>query len=150
MVLFVPILSPQTLQKWGFQQARGKSQNGTFATKSAILGFPSKGGFTMCDTQKLCFAENTIFIVFSAKHSFADMKECNLKKKLNKTLPKIGGCLPKCKKVFFVVCFLFFGGFVFVACVFVLLFCKKDKKAIFLQFWRFFVYFVPQKPVFKC
>ena len=63
----------------------------------------SKGGFTICDTQKLCSAENTIFIVFSAKHSFAKMKECELKKT---EIYKIGGCLPACKKVFF---FVFLG-----------------------------------------
>ena len=38
-------------------------------------------GFTICDTYKLCSAENTIFIVFSAQHSSADMRECNLIKK---------------------------------------------------------------------
>ena len=41
----------------------------------------SKGGFTICDTQELCSADNTIFIVFSAKHSFAEIKECKLKNK---------------------------------------------------------------------
>ena len=53
--------------------------------KMVLLLFPFKvtkhyknRGFTrkaICDTQKLCSAENTIFIVLSAKHSFADMKE---------------------------------------------------------------------------
>ena len=60
----------------------GKTQNGTFGFQSAFLGFPSKGGSTICDTQKLCSAEKHNFIV-SAKHSFADMKECNLKKTTN-------------------------------------------------------------------
>ena len=82
MSLFlVPIKSHQTLQKSGFQRTQGKTQNGTFGCKSAILGFPSKRGFTICDAWKLCFAENTIFIVFSAKHSFVDLKECTLIKK---------------------------------------------------------------------
>ena len=34
-----------------------------------------KGGFTNCGFEKLCFfSENTIFIVFSAKHSFSKAK----------------------------------------------------------------------------
>ena len=65
----------------------------------------SKRFFTICDTQKLCSAENTISIVFSAIHSFADIKECKLKK--NRKLPNIGGCLPTCRKVLFVLHFAF-------------------------------------------
>ena len=63
----------------------------------------SKRDFAICDTQKLCSAENTMFIVFSAKHSFAENKECNLNK--NRNFPKIGGCLPTCEKVFLCVSF---------------------------------------------
>ena len=33
-----------------------------------------KVGFTNCVFEKLCFSENTIFIVFSAKHSFSKQK----------------------------------------------------------------------------
>ena len=33
-----------------------------------------KVGFTNCVFEKLCFPENTIFIVFSAKHSFSKTK----------------------------------------------------------------------------
>ena len=33
-----------------------------------------KVGFTNCVFEKLCFTENTIFIVFSAKHSFSKAK----------------------------------------------------------------------------
>ena len=33
-----------------------------------------KVGFTNCVFEKLCFPENTIFIVFSAKHSFQKPK----------------------------------------------------------------------------
>ena len=78
--------------------------------KSAILGFPSKRGFTICGTQKLCSAENIIFIVFSAKHSFVDMKECNLRKT---EFTKNRGCLPNCKKFFFGYVFLLLGGLFF-------------------------------------
>ena len=99
----------------------------------------SKGGFTICGTQKLCSAEN----------SFADMKECNLKK--NKTLP-IRGCLPKCKKVFFgpFLCFLVVCFF----CVFVLLFCKRAQKGYLPAMLEFFicllfVFCSPGRPVIK-
>ena len=63
----------------------------------------SKGGFTICHTHKLCSAENTILIVFSAKRIFAEMKECKLTN--NRHLAKFGGCLSTCKKVLFFVCF---------------------------------------------
>ena len=94
----------------GFQQAQGKIQNGTSCLRSAIL----------------VLAENTIFVVFSATHSFADMKECNFKKNA-KIYQKHGGCLPECKEVFFCMFFWVFGGRVsfflcFCACV-----CKQKK-----------------------
>ena len=42
-----------------------------------------KVGFTNCVFEKLCFPENTIFIVFSAKHSFSKTKTvCGKKQKI--------------------------------------------------------------------
>ena len=69
--------------------------------KSAILGRGlERFFFAIWDAQKVCSAENTIFIVFSAKHSFAEIKECNLKnRKLQQK--ENGVCLPTCKKVLF-------------------------------------------------
>ena len=94
-------------------------------------------------------AENTMVIVFSAKHSFADMKGCNLKK--NKNLAKTRGCLPNCKKVFFGVCFLggVFGGFVFFS-VF-LCFCKKAQKGYLPAILDLVSVLVcsPKRPLFK-
>ena len=49
-----------------------------------------KVGFTNCVFEKLCFPENTIFIVFSAKHSFWKTKTVCWKKTEN--LWKIVGC----------------------------------------------------------
>ena len=44
-----------------------------------------KVGFTNCVFEKLCFPENTIFIVFSAKHSFSKTKTvCGKKQKIMK------------------------------------------------------------------
>ena len=79
MVLFCDHTTSQNTTKIWLQQAQGKTQNGTFGFKSAILGRGLKRGFAICDTQELCSAENTIFIVFSAKHSFAEVNERNLK-----------------------------------------------------------------------
>ena len=121
---FVSIQNHQTLQKQGLRQAQGKIQNGTLDSKVPFWEGASKGGFTICDTQKLCSAENTIFIVFSAKYSFAETEECMLTK--NRILPKWGLFANMPKGVFL---FFFLGGggvgaFVFYfLCVFVLLFC---------------------------
>ena len=49
-----------------------------------------KVGFTNCVFEKLCFAENTICIVFSAKHSFSKTKTVCWQKTEN--LWKIVGC----------------------------------------------------------
>ena len=92
---------------------------------------------------KAVSAENTVFIVFSAKHSFAEIKECNLKKKTN--LPKIGGCLPTCKKVFFCLCFCCLVVLFFFACIIFFDLEKKKPNVLFL----FFSFFVPKRLVFK-
>ena len=112
-------------------------------------GFPSKRGFTICDTQKLCSSENTIFIVFSLKHSFVDMKECNLK---SKNLPKIGVVCQNAKSFFLGLCFFAFWWFCFfVACAFVLVFCKNGPKRLFSCNFRGFCLFCsPERPVLKC
>ena len=49
-------------QKWHFFFAKG------------VFDMGEKAGFTNCVFEKLCFSENTIFIVFSAKHSFSKTK----------------------------------------------------------------------------
>ena len=92
----VTVQNYQTLQKSRFQQAQGKTQNGTFGCKSVILGRGLERGFYYLWYTKavLCWKHN--FIVLSAKHSFA---ECKLK---NRNLQKPGGCLPTCTKAFFV------------------------------------------------
>ena len=61
------------------------------------------------------------------------------------------GCLPKCKKVFF--WYVFFGFLVvlfFVACVLVLVFCKKGPKRLFSCNFRVFLSILfPQKACLK-
>ena len=59
-------------QKWHF-----------FLKKKVFFDMVEKVGFTNCVFEKaVFFSENTIFIVFSAKHSFSKTKKkCMLKKK---------------------------------------------------------------------
>ena len=79
----------------------------------------------------------------SAKDSFAEIKECNLKNK--RSLPKIGGVCQNAKRcslfVFFVVWWCCFS-----LCVLFSLFGTKNQNGYFLQFESFFV---PKRPVFK-
>ena len=43
--------------------------------ENGVLDMGEKVGFTNCVFEKLCFfSQNTIFIVFSAKHSFSKTK----------------------------------------------------------------------------
>ena len=60
----------------------GKPKMALLVAKVPFLGRGLERGFTICDTQKLCSIENTIFIVFSAKDSFAETKECKLEKQI--------------------------------------------------------------------
>ena len=58
----------------GFSGNWKKSKNDTFFWKKVCFDIVEKVGFTNCVFEKLCFPENTIFIVFSAKHSFSKTK----------------------------------------------------------------------------
>ena len=54
-----------------------------FFGKRCFFDMGEKVGFTNCVFEKLCFSENTIFIVFSAKHSFSKTKTvCRKKQKI--------------------------------------------------------------------
>ena len=81
-----------------------------------------------------------------AKHSFADMKECNLKK--TTIYQKWGVVCQNAKRCFIWPVFLFFF---FYLCVFVLLFCTKGLKGYFLAILDlfFFLFCSPKMPVFK-
>ena len=64
----------------------------------------AKVGFTNCVFEKLCFPENTIFIVFSAKHSFQKQK---LYVEKNRKFMKNSGLFLNMEKwCFFGVCLL--------------------------------------------
>ena len=84
--------------------------------------------------------------MFTAKHSFADTKECNLKS--TKIYRKLGVVRQNAKRCFWYVFFLV------VVCVFslcfALLFCKKAQKGYFPAILEvFFLFCSPNRPVFK-
>ena len=64
-------------------------------------------GFTNCVFEKLCLSENTIFLVFSAKHSSCNKNSCMLKKTEN-FMKNSGLFLSMAKRCFL---FAFFPGF---------------------------------------
>ena len=72
-----------------------------------------KVGFTNCVFEKLCFTENTIVIVLSAKHSFSKAKTICWKNR--KFIWKIVGCFWTWQNGVFWVCF-FWGSNVIVVC----------------------------------
>ena len=59
--------------------------------------------------------------------------------------------MPTCKKVVFCLFFLLFvcRGFVFCLCVFIFWFGKRQKGFFSCNFRVFFLFYVPQRPVFK-
>ena len=85
------------------------------------MGKGLERGFTICDTQKLCPAENTHFIVFSAKHSFKKKKR-KLKRKQKFTKNRGLFANMKTGVFLFVFCYLV------VLCVFVLSCLEKAQK----------------------
>ena len=118
--------------KWSCFCAHSKSPNTTKIGASAGTGEnpkwhfwfqkchfgkgPRKGALLSVIPKSCALLKARNFVVFSGKHRFAEIKECNLKNKNN--LPKIRGCFASMQKgVFFCLCFLLFGGFVFSLCV---------------------------------
>ena len=93
----------KTMQS-GFQRKlqKKKSKNDTFFWKRVFFDMVEKVGFTNCVFEKLCFPENTIFIVFSAKHSFSKTKTVCWK---TVNLWKIVGCFWTWQNGVFWVCF---------------------------------------------
>ena len=98
----------------GFSRHRGKPKMAFLVSKMPFWKGASRGGLLSL-IHKSCALLKTLFLMcFQKKHSLAEIKRSKLKKH---KFTKIGGCLPTCKKVFFVlfVCLLF-GGFVFSWC----------------------------------
>ena len=77
------------------------------------------------------------------------MKECNLNE--NKNLPKIEVVCQNAKRSFFGIFFCFLVVLFFVACVLVLVFCKKGPKGYFPAILEVFCLFCSHKrPVLRC
>ena len=128
---FVTILNHQTLQKTGVSAGTRKNPEWHFWLQKCHFGKgPRKGFFTICDTQKLCSAENTIFIVFSANTALQKEKCASWKEKFTENL----GLFANMPKVFF-WSFLLFGGSLLLCSLFLFLISgKSPKQALFLQF----------------
>ena len=104
--------------------------------EKGVFDMGEKVGFTNCVFEKLCFPENTIFIVFSAKHSISKTKTVCWKKTEN--LWQIVGCFWTWQMVSFG--FGFFWGFnIKKVCFWCVWHCFKSvKNACFAQFWGLF------------
>ena len=147
MVLIVTTQNHQTLQNGDFGRHRGEDPIWHFWFQRCHFGKgPRKRVFTICDTHKLCSAENTILVLF--QQSFAEISECQSKN--NRNLPKIGGLFANMHKgvlfyVFF-VCLLVLWFFVLF--VFVLLGGKKPKKGYFPASFEGFPLLFPKRLLF--
>ena len=107
----------------------------TLFLEKGVFDMGEKVGFTNCVFEKLCFPENAIFIVFSAKHSFSKTKTVCWKKTEN--LWKIVGCFWTWQMVSFGFGFfevLILERFVFVVSGIV---SKVLKMLVFPSFWGF-------------
>ena len=121
--------------KIGVSTEIAKKQKWHLFWKRVFFDMVENVGFTNCVFEKLCFPENTIFMVFSAKHSFQKQK---LYVEKNRNLWKIVGCFWTWQNgVFLGVCF--FWGFNIKRFVFGVsgIVSKVLKKPCFSQFWGF-------------
>ena len=88
-----------------------------------------KVGFTNCVFEKLCFAENAIFIVFSAKHSFSKTRTVCWK---NRNFMTNSGLFLNMKKWCFLG--LFFSGFNVIVFLCLVKLQKSLKMLVFPSF----------------
>ena len=103
--------------------------------KGVFFDMVEKVGFTNCVFEKLCFPENTIFMVFSAKHSFSKTK---LYVEKNRKFMKNSGLFLNMAKWCFLGLFfevLILNRFVFGVSGIV---SKELKMLVLCQFWGLF------------
>ena len=108
-----------------------------FLEKGVFFDMGEKVGFTNCVFEKLCFPENTIFIVFSAKHSFSKTKTvCWIKQKIYEN----SGLFLNMANGVFWVWFFFWGFNIKKVCFWCVWHCFKSvKKCLFFsQFFGLF------------
>ena len=134
MVLFMwPYQITKDYKNKGLSRNKGKPKMALWVSKVPCWEGASKGGFTICDTRKLCSAENTIFIVFQQNTAW---QKAEIHHKL--------GIACQHAKVFF-VCFSLFLAFL---CLFFFV-EKKNLKGYFPAILEFFLLCSPKRPVFK-
>ena len=127
-----------------FFGAHSKSPNTT------KIGFSLEKGFYYLWCLKAVFCWKHYFYSAFSKTQLCRHERMQLEQKQKFT--KNRGCLPKCKKVFFwYVCFCFLVVLFFVACVLVLVFCKKKgpKRLFSCNFRGFLSILFPQKACLK-
>ena len=115
------------------------------------FGFSLEKGFYYLWFLKAVFSWKHYFYSVFSKTQLCRHERMQLEQKQKFT--KNRGCLPKCKKVFFwYVFFCFLVVLFFVACVLVLVFCKKKaQKGCFPAILEVFCLFCSHKrPVLRC
>ena len=127
----------------GFSKHRGKPK-WHFSLQKCHFGKGPRKGFWHSVIHKDVLCRKHYFYNVSAKHSFAEMKECKLKK--NKIYQKLGVACQHAKRCFclFVFFFVFWVLWFFSLCSCFFLEKKSPQKAIFLQL-RGLSSFVPPK-----
>ena len=142
MVLFwCPFKVTKHYKNRGFSGHRGKPKMALLVAKVPFWVFPRKGVYYLwCLKAVFCWKHN-FYSAFS-KTQLCRHERMQLEQKQKFT--KNRGCLPKCKKVFlWLVLF-------FVACVLVLVFCKKAPKGYFPAILEVFLSILfPQKACLK-
>ena len=138
--------SPKTT-KIGVSAGTGENPKRHFWLQKCHFGKGPGKGVLLSVIPKSCFLLKALFYSVFSETQLCRNTRVQLENKKN--LPRIGGCLPACKKVFFCLCFLlFFWWFCFFFVCFILCLEEKTKKAIFLQFQSILL-FSPQRLVFK-
>ena len=145
MVLFwCPFKVTKHYKNRGFSRHRGKPRMALLVAKVPFWVFTRKGVLLSVIPKSCALLKTLFYSVFSKRHERMQLEK-------NKSVAKNRGCLPKCKKVFFgMFFFCFLVVLFFVACVFVLVFCKKAQKGYFPAIFEVFCLFCsPKRPVFK-
>ena len=123
----------QDQQRRGFQQAQGKTQNGIFGFKSAILGRDLERGFYYLGYTKavICWKHYFYNVFSKARLCWNKSGSWRQKQKFTKNC----GLFANMQKGVFLL--VLFGAFVFLLFVFLLSFWKSPKKANFRGFSSF-------------
>ena len=126
MVLFCAHSKSPNTTKIGVSTGTGENPKWHFWLQKCHFGKgPGKGLYYLWYLQAVFCWKHNFYSVFS-EHSFAEIKERNLKSK--KHLPKIGGVCQHAKRCCFVLCFLLFGGLFFLCVLFL---CLEKHKGYF-------------------